>query len=172
MKTGSDRSHHAYGHAHRRLHASGRLRRVSDRISDPGRRSRAIPQLPQAWWTSEVLREGFKLAKRLLSAQAAFANRIANAVLHVVLDQRALGVVDHALHRLKLLRQFETRPAFGKHGQKRTELALGLLQSLDKIRVRSVLHDQYLPPRGEGVKSRARADAIPRARPEILIRGG
>ena len=70
---------------------------------------------------SEVFGESFELAHRLLGAH------VADAVLHVILDQRPLRGVDDALDRLKLLRQVRARPTFGDQAENAVDLSAHLL---------------------------------------------
>ena len=61
-------------------------------------------------------------------------------MLHVVMDEGALGGVDDAFDGLKLLRQINAGPCFRHHGHDGGELALRLFQSLGDFKMRCMLH--------------------------------
>ena len=52
-------------------------------------------------------------------------------MLHVIVDQLALGVADGAFHGMDLLGQIEAWPARLDHGDDRAKMAVGALQALD-----------------------------------------
>ena len=76
-----------------------------------------------------------------MRVHAALAYGIADAMLHVILNQRALRVVDHAFNGLKLLRQIEAGAPAIEHGEDGRKLTVGLFQPFDDFRVRGMLHD-------------------------------
>jgi hypothetical protein len=51
----------------------------------------------------------------LLCRHFALIQRVANAALHVILDQGALSQVNDALDRLELLGEVHTGPPLGEH---------------------------------------------------------
>jgi hypothetical protein len=65
-------------------------------------------------------------------------------MLHMVLDERALGVWMIAFHRLQLLREIHAGATALGHGEERRELPLCLLQTLDNVGARRVFHS-YSP---------------------------
>src|SRR5579863_3506071 len=99
---------------------------------------------------SEVFRQGFEFAQRLPRGDLALRGGVAEAMLHVVLDQRPLGRMDDALHGLHLLREFEAGALVLEHLQDGGELAMRLLQAVDDFRVRSVFHATPYPLGGRG----------------------
>ena len=50
------------------------------------------------------------------------------AMIHVVVDQRLLGVTKGAFHRLQLLSDIQTRPPLLDHGNDRAQMPVGALQ--------------------------------------------
>lgn len=90
-----------------------------------------------------------------MCAHAALAQGVADAMLHMIPNQRALGVVDDAFHGLKLLREVHAGSAIGKHREDGGKLTVCLLQLPNDGGVRSMLPRTPYPLGGRVSKGHA-----------------
>src|SRR3990170_1060791 len=93
---------------------------------------------------SQVFCERLELAKCCPSSLLAVGHALVETMLHVVVDQLALGIADRVLHRVKLLRKLETGARGLDHANKRAQMSLGTLEANYDIGMTAVLHFHIL----------------------------
>src|ERR1700722_11965493 len=94
----------------------------------------------------KIFRQGLEFAQRLLGTQAALTQRVAETMLHMVVNERFFRPVDDAFDGLKLLGELHAGAAVREHGEHRGELALRLLQTLNDLGMRDVPHSNAPTP--------------------------
>src|SRR3989304_3879294 len=88
---------------------------------------------------SQVFYERLELAKCCPSSLLAVGHALVETMLHVVVDQLALGIADRVLNSVQLLRKLETGALSLDHANKRTQMSLGTFETNDDIGMTRVL---------------------------------
>jgi len=102
--------------------------------------------------SSQIFGNGLELVDDGHRGFPGSVRRDIEAMVNVIVDQRALGLSNGFLDGMKLLGEIEARTFFIEHLNDAAKMAFGALQSLDDIRMGFVnvivCHGESVSPRG------------------------
>src|SRR5262249_13900305 len=93
----------------------------------------------------QVARHAFEVAQGGASRGSGRFERAADAMAYVIMDQRLFGVLDRALDRLQLLRNFGTCSPLFDHRNDLLQMSVSAPEALQDLRVIAVVHRRPYP---------------------------